>query len=128
DGALQESLRRLLRAHLPAEYGVSTGFVAHHRGDEVSLSPPLDVILYDAVRGGPLVRLEAFDVLPLEAVYAYVDVTGALATIEPHVERWQRLSAMRDRRYHVPGASPGTSVLRRLSPEETTPVRAFVLA
>lgn len=128
DGFLQESVRRLLRAHLPAEYGVSTGFVAHHRGDRVALSPPLDVILYDAVRCSPLVRLEAFDVFPLEAVYGYVEVTAALATIEPFVETRRLLGAMCDRRYHVPGASPGTSVLRRLSPEEVTPVRAFVLA
>jgi hypothetical protein len=128
EGFLQESVRRLLRAHLPAEYGVSTGFVAHHGAGGVNLSPPLDVILYDAVRSGPLVKLDAFDVFPLEAVYGYVAVKATLGSIEPCLETHRLLCRMLDRRFHVPAAPPGGPRLGRLPPESVVPLRGFVVA
>ena len=46
----------------PAEYGLSTGFVAYRADGEIKLSRQLDTIIYDAVRTGPLARLSACDV------------------------------------------------------------------
>jgi len=75
---LEFHVRRLLRDLLPAEYGVTTGFVAYVENDKVKLSSQLDIIIYDAVRSSPLIRLESSDVLPLEAVYGYVEVKSTL--------------------------------------------------
>jgi len=72
--ALEEAVTSLLRDILPAEYGLSTGFIAYHADEAVRLSPQLDIIIYDAVRTGPLARFTACDVIPLEAVLGYVEV------------------------------------------------------
>lgn len=89
-------VRQLLRDYLPAEYGLSTGFIAYHdpesfvpiKGgiryrpdkDVIHLSKQIDIIIYDALRCGPLVRLDACDVFPLEAVYGYVEVKTSIAS------------------------------------------------
>lgn len=75
---LEFHVRNLLRALLPAEYGLTTGFIAYIEKEDVKLTPQLDIIIYDAVRYSPLVRMESCDVLPLEAVYGYVEVKAAL--------------------------------------------------
>lgn len=80
--ALEHQAASFLRSFLPAEYGISGGFVAYHGSHGVKLSKQLDIIIYDAVRGGPLARLETCDVFPVEAVYAYVEVKASLASSE----------------------------------------------
>lgn len=96
------SVREFLRELLPAEYGISTGFIAYHiadcieeheyteegvptydcryiaEKDEIRVSSQIDVIIYDALRFGPIVRLGASDVFPLEAVYAYAEVKSII--------------------------------------------------
>ena len=76
--ALEQSVLLLLRDILPAEYGLSTGFVAYRADGEIKLSRQLDIIIYDAVRTGPLARLTACDVFPLEAVYGYVEIKATI--------------------------------------------------
>ncbi len=75
---LEYGVRNLLRSILPAEYGLSTGFVVFHTNDGPRLSPQLDIIIYDAIRSGPIISLETCDVFPLEAVYGYVEVKATL--------------------------------------------------
>jgi hypothetical protein len=77
---LELHVRALLRDLLPAEYGLTTGFIAFVRDGQVELTSQLDVIIYDAVRYSALVHLESCDVLPLEAVYGYVEVKASLRT------------------------------------------------
>ena len=57
--ALEQAVFHLLRELLPGEYGLSTGFIAYHADGTIKLSPQLDIIIYDAVRTGPLARLSA---------------------------------------------------------------------
>jgi hypothetical protein len=76
--ALEQSVHSLLRSFLPAEYGLSTGFIVWQGPQGVSMSTQLDVIIYDAVRYGPLIRLETCNVFPLEAVYGYVEVKAVI--------------------------------------------------
>lgn len=76
--AVEQQVRRLLRELLPPEYGLTTGFVVWLSPDGPALSSQLDIIIYDAVRYGPLIHPETCDVLPLEAVYAYVEVKASL--------------------------------------------------
>ncbi len=56
--ALENGVRTLLRSILPAEYGLSTGFVVYHTADGSRLSSQLDIIIYDALRSGPIVLLK----------------------------------------------------------------------
>jgi hypothetical protein len=85
--ALEGYVRHLLRDQLPQEYGVTSGFIAYPRAaredDETPLSGQLDVIVYDALRCSPLVRLPTCDIVPLEAVLACIEVkTTVTATGE----------------------------------------------
>jgi hypothetical protein len=101
---------------------LSTGFIAYHADGTVKLSPQLDIIIYDAVRTGPLARLTACDVFPLEAVHGYVEVKATLRSssdaaqrpsensIEHCLRQNQELRRMIDRRFHaqVPGSRVGS--------------------
>ncbi|MBI2528485.1 MAG: hypothetical protein HYV93_21190 [Candidatus Rokubacteria bacterium] len=136
--ALAQAVILLLREFLPAEYGLSTGFIAHHADGTVKLSPQLDIIIYDAVRSGPLARLTACDVFPLEAVHGYVEVKASLRSssdsaeapsddsIEHCLEQNRELRRMVDRRYHA--QVPGTVVGSVRQQRTWVPIRGFVVA
>jgi hypothetical protein len=88
--SLEGFVRRLLRTWLPQEYGITSGFILfppEKPNDEPTLSPQLDIIIYDALRAAPLVRLPSCDVVPLEAVFAYVEVKASLAERTPSILR-----------------------------------------
>ena len=80
--------------------------------DDVKLSKQLDIIIYDAVRYSPLVRMESCDVLPLEAVYGYVEVKSTLRStsdeakelahdsIESLVQQNAAIRALRERVFY----------------------------
>lgn len=76
--SLEGVARNLLRDFLPAEYGLGTGFIAYLTPDGPKLTEQLDIIIYDALRCGPIARLEGCEVYPLEAVYAYVEVKASI--------------------------------------------------
>ncbi len=75
---LESVVRDFLRSLLPDEYGISTGFIVSELNGQITSSPQLDIIIYDAVRGGPIARLESCDVFPLESVIAYFEVKTSL--------------------------------------------------
>jgi hypothetical protein len=135
---LEHQVRRLLREILPSEYGLTTGFVAYLTPQGPRLSAQLDIIIYDAIRHGPLVHLEACDVLPLEAVYGYVEVKASLcstsdeaekpseSSIEACISRNAPLRAMKTRVYREAGVgSPPSTVIYR---EPWLSIRAYVVA
>ena len=76
--SLEEEVAAILRTILPPEYGVGTGFVVFHGKQGPELSTQLDIIIYDAVRSGPLGRLAACEVYPIEGVYGYVEVKASI--------------------------------------------------
>ena len=112
--ALENGVQTLLRSILPAEYGLSTGFIVSHTKEGPRLSPQLDIIIYDAVRSGPLISLETCDVFPLEAVYGYVEVKAGIRSssdeadtladnsIEQCLTINHALRSTPNRRYHLP--------------------------
>ena len=156
-----EDVRRLLRDMLPAEYGIGTGFVVHHAAaavestpleregrrvrryryrpelDEVLLSPPYDLLIYDAVRSGPLVRLGHRDVFPLEAVYGCVQIVGAMGRRKDREGRTQadrlfdqaaQLRQMRVRLYWTPvRGTYAKSVCFPYPPDDAAVIRAYCL-
>lgn len=78
--ALETAVGDFLRHLLPPEYGVGSGFVAWlpYEGAAPQLSSQLDVIIYDAHRCSPLIRLGSCDVFPLESVFGYVEVKASM--------------------------------------------------
>lgn len=79
---LEQQAIALLRRFLPAEYGLATGFIAcaakSGDGFAVGISPQIDIIIYDAVRGGSLMDLGSCQVFPLESVFGTVEVKATL--------------------------------------------------
>ncbi len=140
--ALENGVHTLLRSILPAEYGLSTGFVVYHTPEGPRLSSQLDIIIYDALRSGPLVSLETCDVFPLEAVYGYVEVKATLRSssdeakelaensIEQCLINNRELRKMKDRKYHLPFASSCTEtfVMPREWAAQIPSIRSYVFA
>ncbi len=136
--ALEYEVRTLLRSFLPTEYGLSTGFVVFHTRDGPKLSSQLDIIIYDAVRSGPVITLETCDVFPLEAVYGYVEVKATMQSssddatepadnsLERCLTRNRELREMKDRRFWAPLA--GSSIETGLVEEEWLGIRSYVFA
>jgi hypothetical protein len=124
--ALEAQVTSFLRGLLPAEYGLSTGFVAYEHNGDVKLSPQLDVIIYDAVSSGPLARLEALDVFPLEAVYGYVEVKATLRSITGCLRQNRLVREMTCRRYWAP--VPHSRIKSELVTGHDVPIRGFVFA
>jgi hypothetical protein len=135
---LEAEVTTLLRSFLPEEYGLTTGFVVYHRHNGPSLSPQLDIIIYDRVRSGPIARLSTCDVLPLEAVYGYVEVKASLQSttddaeefadnsIEMCIEKNQQLRGMMERRFWKP--VKGSPVRAELVPKQWMRIRSYVFA
>jgi len=136
--ALEQAVTVLLRDLLPTEYGLATGFVAYHADGAVKLSPQLDIIIYDAVRTGPLARLAACDVFPLEAVHGYIEVKASLCSssddaqkpsdnsIEHCLQQNRDLRRMADRRFHV--RMPDSQVGSAREERKWIAIRGFVVA
>jgi len=74
--AREASLREMLEQTLPAAYGVATGELLPYRGAEQS--PQCDVILYDRLHFPVLHRMEAVQLVPLDACYAVIEVRSLL--------------------------------------------------
>ncbi len=161
DRSIGAAVWEFLRGMLPAEYGLGRGFIASHapacleereytrdgrpayecryraEKDEIRISAPPGLIVYDALRFSPLVRLEACDVYPAEAVYAHLEIRSSidnkkdrktgLTALESILVQSRELRAGNVRLYHVsiPGAYTRT-VLVPLPPREGAPIHPFV--
>jgi hypothetical protein len=135
---LEQHVQALLRDLLPAEYGLSTGFVVWRSPHGPTLSTQLDIIIYDAIRGSPLIRLDTCDVFPLEAVYGYVEVKASLTStsdaaaepasnsIEVCVERNAALRGMDTRNFIVTIAGSPIAVERQCIPWMS--LRSYIVA
>jgi Domain of unknown function (DUF6602) len=136
--SLEAEVTTLLRSFLPEEYGLTTGFVVYHTHNGPSLSPQLDVIIYDPVRSGPIARLATCDVLPLEAVYGYVEVKASLQStsdsakefadnsIEMCIKKNQQVRGMTERRVWKP--AEGSPVQAELVTTQWMSIRSYVFA
>ena len=157
------AVQRYIRSILPAEYGVATGFIAYHDNacveerdcsshdhpsyecryncgaDKIDLSRQVDVIIYDALRFGPIVRLEGCDVFPLEAVLAYIEVKSTLykkrsshtklRPIEEILQFSEEIRSQVVKLFHVPVHGTYTkSVLVPFPKKEVVPIRSFLFA
>jgi len=136
--SLEAEVTSILRAFLPTEYGLGTGFIVFHTPDGPRLSRQLDIIIYDALRSGPIVRLSTCDVFPLEAVYGCIEVKAALQSASDAAQAWPgdsiescieangKLRQMTERRFWIPRA--GTITAADLRQVAWTAVRSYVFA
>lgn len=136
--SLEAEVTTLLRSFLPGEYDLTTGFVVYHTEKGPHLSPQLDIIIYDPIRSGPIARLATCDVLPLEAVYGYIEVKASLKSssddarefsdnsIEKCIEKNKELRSMTDRRFWTPVM--GDPVTAGVIKMEWMPIRSYVFA
>ena len=135
---LEYEVADLVRAFLPKEYGVSTDFIAYHTHAGVQLSSQLDVVIYDAIRGGPLADLKSCVVLPLESTLGYIEVKASLTStsddaeeyadnsIESCLKKNSLLRLMRKRYFHLPVL--GSTVQSVIERRDWMPIRGFVFA
>jgi len=136
--ALEADVQKLLRSFLPAEYGLSTGFIASRTPDgNVEISKQLDIIIYDALRAAPLMTIGTSDVFPIEAVYAYVEVKASLtqsknlkrpasSSLEKCLNDNAKLRQLRERVYWSPeSGSPAAIRIERL---HSLAIRSYIVA
>jgi len=159
--AVEHAIFELLRSILPKEYGISTGFIAYHtnncieenhysndneeiyecrydeKKDEILISPQIDMIIYDALRFGPIVRLGSCDVFPLEAVCAYIEIKSWINSkkdktgrtpLENILIQSEKLRSYKVKlyRYSIPGSST-KAVLIPYPLREVISMRSFVI-
>ncbi|MEQ8456660.1 MAG: hypothetical protein RLO52_42780 [Sandaracinaceae bacterium] len=103
--SLEYEALSFLRTFLPREYGLGRGFIvwrekcraedATWEFDEepyrVAVSPQLDIIIYDAVRGGSVADLGSSQVFPIEHVFGYVEVKAVFQDELAHTLEVSRL-------------------------------------
>jgi hypothetical protein len=139
--SLEIEVSTLLRSFLPAEYGIGTGFIIYHdskclqnnkytpENDHLCLSKQVDIIIYDALRGGPVIHLDSCDVFPLEAVLAYVEVKTSLSSysgLKKLFDQSDRLRSMKVRFYWTAAqADPTGANLVTIPIESAISIRSY---
>jgi len=135
---LEGEVAGLLKTFLPSEYGISSGFIVYEESSEIRLSKQLDIIIYDAIRSGPIAKLTTCDVFPLEAVYAYVEVKSTITStgdsakeiahnsIEKCIEDNLTLRRLQNRRFFTPSDSPVKA--DEVGKPDFMPIRGYVFA
>ncbi|MCK4679355.1 MAG: hypothetical protein KAT48_14570 [Bacteroidales bacterium] len=136
--ALEHEVASLLRAFLPNEYGISTGFIAYHTHKGPKLSSQLDIIIYDALRGSPLVNFETCAIFPIEFVFGYIEVKAVLTSspdtakkyaensIEKCIQKNKELRSIRKRKFWIPIPRSQTAV--QLIERDWLPIRSYIFA
>lgn len=158
--AVEENVRHFIRDLLPSEYGVSTGFIAFHENtcqketlirkdpayevyeytysvedDRISISRQLDIIIYDALRFGPIARLGTCDVFPAEAVLAYIEVKSIIdgstcrsgkTDIQEMLLQSRLIRDIKIRQYHAPIPTTYINTMLVMTPiREVIDIRSF---
>jgi hypothetical protein len=154
-------IMQLLRGFLPAEYGLGTGFIVYHPNeciekaqivedgnfsykcsynptkDILKLSTQIDIIIYDALRSGPIVKLGTCEVFPLEGVYGYVEVKTSVGkrkdkdgktAIQKLYSQSNDLRSMKSKLYW--SSIPGTYTKAQVFPfpvRESISIRSYVV-
>lgn len=71
----EDDIREFLRAFLPTRFGIGSGEIASADG---SVSPQMDVIVYDELETPLLDRAESSIVVPVEGVYGVIEIASRL--------------------------------------------------
>jgi len=134
--AAEQEVFSLIRSFLPNEYGMSTGFIIYHENEDFiysntspnpKLTKQLDIIIYDAMKCSPLIRLGSCDIIPIEAVYGYIEIKGCLykSNIHDLVVDSNNLRKLKRRFYYRPKGN--NSAYMVISGNETLSIRSFII-
>jgi hypothetical protein len=75
----EEVIRRFLRNYLPSNLAIDSGFIVDTNG---KISKQLDIIIYDAAKIPTFFMATGLRVIPVECVYAVVEVKTSLTVAE----------------------------------------------
>ena len=138
--SLEADVATTLREILPTEYGIGTGFIAHHGTNGPELTRQLDIIIYDAIRSGPLSRLSSTaEIYPIEGVYAYVEVKASISvpntsstrrsnSLQHCLEQNRQLRKIRQRLYFDVGEFGIPDAPQLVNHAEWPAIRGYVFA
>jgi len=90
----EHGLAMFLRENLPERYGVATGEIIPHLGDEVS--PQCDIIIYDRMMFPILGKYSSVQQIPIEAVYSVIEVKSQIdrQALRDATRKFGRIRAM----------------------------------
>lgn len=75
-GYLERLVREFLENHLPGKCGVTSGYVVNSHAE---VSRQQDVIIYDKLEGANYSGTNEYSVLPIESVYATIEIKATLS-------------------------------------------------
>jgi hypothetical protein len=78
-GILENTLRGFLTDYFPRSLGITSGFIVDVNGNETK---QLDVIIYDSLKTPIFINSENIRVVPVECVYAVLEVKSLINTSE----------------------------------------------
>jgi hypothetical protein len=123
----EDDLREFLRAFLPARLGIGTGEIAASDG---SVSPQVDLIVYDHLETPLLDRSESSIVVPVEGVYGVIEVSSRLdvTKLREDVAKIREVKALEKRAYWKRNDDFVMSYAPHGSAQDTWPVLGFCFA
>lgn len=100
----EDVVREFLRDLLPRRFEVGTGEIAASTG---AVSPQMDVIIYDGLSTSLLDRTDSSVVVPVEGVYAVIEVASNLSAskLRDDAEKIRRAKSLPKVAYFKPGAA-----------------------
>lgn len=127
--SVEHYIMELIRDFLPSEYGLDTGFIMYHTSIEdnkIDISSQIDIIIYDALRSGPIMNLGSCRVYPIESVYGYIEVKTSIGStkLKECVEQSKKLRDMKIRKFYIP-ISRNRAIIQCI---DDLPIRSFFFA
>ena len=91
--ALEENFRTFLRKYLPKKLDIATGFIIDSSGKQ---SKQLDVIIHDAFQTPLLYDNNNVQVIPIECVYAVIEVKSDIEKIATVCNIFENMKSVKD--------------------------------
>lgn len=123
----EDDVREFLQAFLPERLGIGTGEIAASDG---SVSPQMDLVVYDRLETPLLDKSESSIVIPVEGVYGVVEVSSRLdvTKLRQDVAKIQEVKALEKRAYWDRDDDIAISYAPHGAPQNAWPVLGFCFA
>jgi hypothetical protein len=123
----EDDLREFLRCFFPRRLGIGTGEIAASDG---SVSPQVDLIVYDALETPLLDSSESSIVVPVEGVFGVIEVSSRLdiTKLREDVEKIRAVKALEKRAYWAGNSDIVNSYAPHGTPRDVWPVLGFCFA
>ncbi len=120
----EDDLREFLRCFLPRRLGIGTGEIAASDG---SVSPQIDLIIYDALETPLLDNSESSIVVPVEGVFGVIEVSSRLdiTKLREDVAKIRAVKALEKRAYWAENSDIVNTYAPHGTPRDVWPVLGF---